>query len=75
MKNAFSCDLADIASATLFLWLVMSLVALTYRMVITISGPVADTTVYHYLQIMLSWDPCVHSLSVLNEYPCPLRQH
>ncbi|AKO52517.1 xanthorhodopsin [Marinobacter psychrophilus] len=54
--NVFSFGLAVMASTTLFLWLMMSSAAPTYRMAITISGLVTAIAAYHYLQIMLSWD-------------------
>lgn len=47
------------ASTALFLWLMMSSVAPTYRMAIAISDLVTAIAAYRYLQIMLSWDPCV----------------
>jgi uncharacterized membrane protein YccF (DUF307 family) len=80
--NIFSFGLAVMASTTLFLWLMMSSVAPTYRMAITISGLVTAIAAYRYLQIMLSWDSrsvCSagdFSWSVLNnEYPCPSHQY
>ena len=54
--NAFSFGFAVMAATTLFLWLMRSSVAPTYRMAITISGLVTAIAAYHYLQIMLSWD-------------------
>jgi len=59
IANSFSFGLAVMASTTLFLWLMRSSVAPSYRMAVTITGLVTAIAAYHYLQIMLSWDKAV----------------